>query len=67
MKITVNKETLVCPDNIQLDSLLSRLDKIALNGIAVSINNQIIPKKVWPSTPIKENDNITIITATQGG
>ena len=67
MKITVNKETLVCPDNIQLDSLLSRLDKIALKGIAVSINNQIIPKKNWPSTPIKENDNITIITATQGG
>lgn len=67
MKITVNRETIDCPKNIQLDTLLSQLGKIAVNGIAISINNQIIPKKNWPHTNINENDNITIITATQGG
>jgi sulfur carrier protein len=67
MKITVNRETIDCSKNIQLDTLLSQLGKIAINGIAISINNQIIPKKNWPHTNINENDNITIITATQGG
>lgn len=36
-------------------------------GIAVAVNNQVIPKQQWDTTPLKQNDNILIITATQGG
>ncbi len=36
-------------------------------GIAVAVNNLVIPIANWQSTPIKENDFILIITATQGG
>ncbi|MBI4946577.1 MAG: sulfur carrier protein ThiS [Bacteroidetes bacterium] len=37
------------------------------NGIAVAVNNSVIPKKKWEQFELKENDKILIIKATQGG
>lgn len=37
------------------------------NGIAFAINNSVIPKNDWATTPLSETDDILIITATQGG
>lgn len=37
------------------------------NGIAVAINNSVIPKTNWNSYPIQQTDEILIISATQGG
>ena len=36
-------------------------------GIAVALNNRIIPHLFWAETILKDNDSILIITATQGG
>ena len=37
------------------------------NGIALAINNSVIPKNEWDTTSLSETDDILIITATQGG
>lgn len=37
------------------------------NGIAVAINNIVIPKSNWNSHILQETDEILIISATQGG
>ena len=37
------------------------------NGIAVAINNTVIPKSNWETHPLNETDEILIISATQGG
>ncbi len=36
-------------------------------GIAVAVNNQVIPKAVWESYKLSENDKILVIRASQGG
>jgi len=36
-------------------------------GIAVALNNRIIPQSFWAETILNDNDSILIITATQGG
>ncbi|WP_068939176.1 sulfur carrier protein ThiS [Chryseobacterium timonianum] len=36
-------------------------------GIAVALNNRIIPLSAWAETSLNNNDSILIITATQGG
>lgn len=36
-------------------------------GIAVAINQSVIPKSDWPIRRLSPNDQITLITATQGG
>lgn len=36
-------------------------------GIAVALNNRIIPQSFWAETFLNDKDSILIITATQGG
>lgn len=51
-------------------SLALALEKKGINGargIAVAINNHVIPRTEWNNKILTENDKITIIKATQGG
>jgi len=36
-------------------------------GLAVAVNDTVIPRTTWNTFTINENDTITIIRATQGG
>ena len=50
-----------------LADLLSSEIKFNTNGIAVALNEQVIPKIKWSNTLLKDQDSILIITASQGG
>lgn len=41
--------------------------KIQQNGIAIAVNQNIVSKDSWGTTSLKNNDEILIIKATQGG
>ena len=44
------------------------LEKIAnRQGIAIAINNEVVPRAKWEETELKMNDSILAITPTQGG
>ncbi|MBA3902046.1 MAG: sulfur carrier protein ThiS [Bacteroidetes bacterium] len=36
-------------------------------GIAVALNNKVIPRLKWDEQLVQQSDNILIIKATQGG
>lgn len=36
-------------------------------GLAIAINNEVIPKTTWQQHTLHHSDKITLITATQGG
>lgn len=36
-------------------------------GVAVAVNNRIVPKAEWNSTSLREDDQVTIIKAAFGG
>ena len=36
-------------------------------GVAVAINQTVVPRENWNSTVLKEHDSVLIIKATQGG
>ena len=67
MNISVNNEQTIIPDNLFLSDLIEKLNLSQKKGIAAAINNSVIPKNIWNLTLLKENDNILIIKATQGG
>jgi sulfur carrier protein len=50
-------------------NLLELLDELGIknSGIAVALNNQVIPKTLWKSTPVDNASNVLIIHAAQGG
>ncbi|HIP31994.1 MAG TPA: sulfur carrier protein ThiS [Crocinitomicaceae bacterium] len=64
--VSVNEKTQSFSKEATLQTMLSQLT-IAENGIAIAINEQIIPKTNWVTTKLNNKDKILIITATQGG
>lgn len=64
--VTVNHNPKTVHVQTNLSLFLSELN-ISAEGIAVAVNNHVITKKDWKNTFLNQNDNITIIQATQGG
>lgn len=68
MELKINNQTKqFATDSLTVQALLDLEIPIKQNGIAVAINNSVIPKSNWNSHSIKETDDILIISATQGG
>ncbi len=68
MELKINNQTKQFPtDSLTVQALLDLEIPKKQNGIAVAINNTVIPKSDWNSHPIQETDDILIISATQGG
>src|SRR6202022_419648 len=65
MRMTVNGE----PREIlsaSVDALLSELEYQGTH-FAIAVNYDVLPKSKWAQTPIKNGDEIEIITPRQGG
>ena len=54
-------------DRLTVQTLLDLEIPNKQNGIAVAINQTVIPKSDWNSHYLNETDDILIISATQGG
>jgi sulfur carrier protein len=68
MELKINNQTKqFATDSLTVQALLDLEIPIKQNGIAVAINNTVIPKSNWNLHPIQETDDILIISATQGG
>ncbi|MFV5687797.1 sulfur carrier protein ThiS [Flavobacterium sp. ZT3R25] len=68
MELKINNQTKQFSlDSLTVQVLLDLEIPEKQNGIAVAINNTVIPKSNWNSHPIQETDDILIISATQGG
>ncbi len=68
MEITINHTRKIfaeLPEN--LEALLAMEIPGKRKGIAVALNNCIIPQSAWSETFLKDNDSVLIITAAQGG
>ncbi|WP_306353633.1 sulfur carrier protein ThiS [Flavobacterium sp. '19STA2R22 D10 B1'] len=66
IKVQVNNDVLDIDSNSTIYDLLQKLG-ITPKGIAIAINQQIIPDKQWSSHTLLSNQEILIIQATQGG
>lgn len=65
MKVIINnKETEISSANLnQLAEELSLPQK----GVAVAVNNKMVPRTEWETYALAENDNVVIIKAACGG
>ena len=67
MTITLNNQITEIEPHSTLASLVLQHVGEKQNGIAVAVNNAVIPKSNWESTTVNNQDEILIIKATQGG
>jgi sulfur carrier protein len=66
MKIEINGKISELNPNSSLKEIIDS-NLVSKNGVAVAINQQVVPRAKWSDTIVKENDKILFITATQGG
>ena len=66
MKVRINGVEKDIEGAMTLGELLSVLD-IKLQGVAVEVNREIVPKRNLPATPLKEGDSVEIVRMVGGG
>ena len=66
MKLTINGEKREILKSQTLEELVRELNIKAPN-FAMALNQQVIPKSKYTTTPIQENDEVEIVHAVGGG
>ena len=66
MKLAVNSEPREFSGQY-ISELAAELNLPAANGIALAVNEKVVPKSEWDNFKLNNNDNVLIIKATQGG
>jgi sulfur carrier protein len=60
-----------CPQQIQeqtsVQIILNNLIGKKQKGIAVAVNETVVPQAQWNNYILKQNDDVLVIKATQGG
>ncbi|NGN66472.1 sulfur carrier protein ThiS [Streptomyces sp. A7024] len=65
-RISVNGEPRELPADTTLDRLVETLTQ-APKGVAAALNEAVIPRGQWPTTPLTDGDRVEVLTAVQGG
>ncbi len=66
MEVYINRFPVECPPELSLAGLLQR-EKVSSEGIAVAVDNKVVPKKAWNDTFLSEGAKVTVIRAVCGG
>ncbi len=66
MKVQVNNKEVEITDASTIIRLTEQLE-LPLQGIAIAVNNKMIPRIEWNGFVLHESDNLVIIKAACGG
>ncbi|MFG2130401.1 sulfur carrier protein ThiS [Streptomyces sp. NPDC048751] len=66
MNISVNGEPREFAPGTALDTVVMTLTP-APSGVAAALNETVVPRARWSSTPLSEGDRVEVLTAVQGG
>ncbi|MHA6249681.1 sulfur carrier protein ThiS [Pontibacter sp. CAU 1760] len=67
MTIFLNNQERELPEPPTVTALLQLLALAHSRGIAIAINNEVLPRAQWATHQLKPHDRLTLIRATQGG
>ncbi|MFO7940510.1 MAG: sulfur carrier protein ThiS [Bacteroidales bacterium] len=67
MEILINNQLYTMPAASSLDNVLNVLSIHEHSGIAMAVNEVVVPKSQWAQHVLTENDKVLIIRAAQGG
>jgi sulfur carrier protein len=67
MEITINHDLYDIEETCSVEHLLTAVLQSGVRGIAVAVNQNIVPKSSWSQHLLHPGDQIILIKATQGG
>jgi sulfur carrier protein len=66
MRIHFNDEPMQCADNLTLAMLLEQISLLK-PGVALAINQRIVPREQWETHLLNDGDQILLFQAIAGG
>ena len=66
-EVTINLKKFRLPEYGTLADVLPLLQIAQADGIAIAVNESVVPRGEWPGCVLQEGDRIFVIRATQGG
>lgn len=67
MKISFNNNKIEVEQGISLLDWMRSRGLHEQSGIALALNNRVVPKEKWEHTVLQENDMLLLIGASYGG
>lgn len=64
--VTVNGEAQVLEPGVTVGTVVDGLGR-ERRGLAVAVNEEVVPRSRWDETPVQEGDRLEVLTAAQGG
>ena len=66
MRILFNDEPLQCADGLTVSALLDQLGQLK-PGVALALNQQILPREQWARVQVNDDDRILLFQVIAGG
>ena len=66
LNLRINGEDREVVDNLSLKELVKQLD-LTPERIAIELNHKVVRRVDWPSTLLKENDQVEVVHFVGGG
>jgi sulfur carrier protein len=66
MTIVINGESRELPDGSTAADAAALITG-QVSGVAVAVNDDVVPKSQWARTALADGDSVEILTAVQGG
>jgi len=66
VNIVVNGETQELSNGTTVAALVDTLGR-SPKGMAVAINEEVVPRSTWPDVELRPGDRVEVLTAAQGG
>lgn len=67
MTILLNENKVILPNDYMTVADLVKWKEIPSQGTAIAVNNKLIKQDKWSITNLKDEDQITVISAAFGG
>ncbi len=67
MNVCINQIDTQVVDSATIADILPLMQLSSTAGIAIAVNESIVPRAQWDSYTLQANDKLILIRATQGG
>jgi sulfur carrier protein len=66
VQVTVNGQPRQLPTGATVDHAVAAVTDLSA-GVAAAVNGEVLPRRSWPGTPLRDGDQVEVVTAVQGG
>jgi len=67
VRVYVNDEGVDLAERASVAALLEAMALAGLSGVAVAVNDEVVPRGEWGARPLEDGDRVLLIAPIQGG